>query len=164
MTTEIRQGDVLSESLFRRSDRRTDRTTDDWITPKSIIDALGPFDLDPCASATQPWKTANKMIQPPNDGMKTKWLGRVWLNPPYGNETFRWVNRLIEHGNGIAFIFARTDTSLFHELVFPVADAILFMKGRVTFAKPDGRPGQWNAGVPSCLIAYGEENVKPLES
>ena len=36
--------------------RRRGATSDDWITPRCIIDALGPFDLDPCASATQPWQ------------------------------------------------------------------------------------------------------------
>jgi hypothetical protein len=29
-----------------------------WITPKHIIDALGPFDLDPCASDPRPWDCA----------------------------------------------------------------------------------------------------------
>lgn len=28
---------------------RSPNTTDEWYTPKTIIDALGHFDLDPCA-------------------------------------------------------------------------------------------------------------------
>lgn len=27
---------------------------DEWLTPKYIIDALGPFDLDPCAPIQRP--------------------------------------------------------------------------------------------------------------
>lgn len=34
--------------------------TNDWITPKWLIDALGPFDLDPCASTRQPWPCAKR--------------------------------------------------------------------------------------------------------
>ena len=40
--------------------------TNDWITPKYIIDALGPFDLDPCASASQPWSCAVLSYSPPD--------------------------------------------------------------------------------------------------
>ncbi len=29
--------------------QRVADATDTWLTPKFIIDALGPFDLDPCA-------------------------------------------------------------------------------------------------------------------
>lgn len=30
-----------------------------WLTPRNIIEATGPFDLDPCAApAPQPWPTA----------------------------------------------------------------------------------------------------------
>lgn len=31
-------------------------TTDEWYTPKEIIDALGKFDLDPCAPVKPLWK------------------------------------------------------------------------------------------------------------
>ena len=29
-------------------------TTHDWLTPPEILEALGPFDMDPCASQFQP--------------------------------------------------------------------------------------------------------------
>ena len=31
-------------------------TTDEWYTPKEIIDALGEFDLDPCVPVAPPIK------------------------------------------------------------------------------------------------------------
>lgn len=31
-------------------------TTDEWYTPKEIIDALGKFDLDPCAPVKPLWQ------------------------------------------------------------------------------------------------------------
>lgn len=36
-------------------------TSDDWITPKHVIAAVGPFDLDPCACRKQPWPCAEKV-------------------------------------------------------------------------------------------------------
>lgn len=58
-------------------------TTDEWYTPKEIIDALGKFDLDPCAPVNPLWQTAEIMYNKNQDGLTKKWIGRVWLNPPY---------------------------------------------------------------------------------
>jgi len=33
-------------------------TTHDWLTPPELLQALGAFDMDPCASQYQPWRTA----------------------------------------------------------------------------------------------------------
>lgn len=41
---------------------RGKHTTDDWITPKWLIERLGPFDLDPCASQLQPWPCAKRQL------------------------------------------------------------------------------------------------------
>lgn len=39
-------------------------STDDWYTPRWLIDTLGPFDLDPCAAPenVRPFPTAASMI------------------------------------------------------------------------------------------------------
>ena len=58
-------------------------TTDEWYTPKEIIDALGKFDLDPCAPVKPLWQTAETMYNKKHDGLTKEWAGRVWLNPPY---------------------------------------------------------------------------------
>jgi hypothetical protein len=47
--------------------------SDDWITPQYIIEDLGPFDLDPCASLTQPWATAKTMFTKQVDGLSQPW-------------------------------------------------------------------------------------------
>lgn len=58
-------------------------TTDEWYTPKEIIDALGKFDLDPCAPVNPLWQTATQMYNKNDNGLLQEWVGRVWLNPPY---------------------------------------------------------------------------------
>lgn len=134
-----------------------------WLTPPALLLPLGRFDLDPCAAPLpRPWPTADRMLSLPIDGFAAKWKGRVWLNPPYGKQTGVWLKRLADHGNGIALVFARTETAMFAEQVWPRASGILFLTGRVTFCRPDGRPARKNAGAPSCLVAYGMENADVL--
>jgi phage N-6-adenine-methyltransferase len=136
--------------------------TDSWITPKHIIDQLGYFDLDPCASNPQPWPCAKQSIALPDDGLAAKWEGSVWLNPPY-SQVWTWMHKLAyEHKRGIALIFARTETKGFFENVWRKADAVLFLKGRLWFYKPDGTRGHSNAGGPSVLVAYGETAARQL--
>lgn len=146
-----------------RHERRTARSHE-WLTPPTILKALGRFDLDPCAPVTRPWPTARRHYTIEDDGLSKKWKGRVWMNPPYGYGAVsgRWLQKLSEHGDGIALVFARTETMMFHEHVWPQADAILFLKGRIHFLLPDGsRPG-YSAGAPSVLIAYGMANAHAL--
>lgn len=62
---------------------------------------------------------------------------------------------------GTAFTFARTETKAFHDYVWDEADAVLMLKGRVSFCYPDGTPGR-NGGAPSVLAAFGAEDVARL--
>ena len=136
---------------------------DEWLTPPEIVEALGPFDLDPCAPIVRPWPTAGLHYTKEDDGLYRPWIGRVWCNPPYGTETGKWLKRLSEHGDGIALIFARTETSNFFQYIWPKAQGILFIKGRLSFYNVDGTRGNNSAGAPSCLIAYGQYNADILK-
>lgn len=140
-------------------DFNTNTTNDDqWLTPPWIIETLGPFDLDPCAPVNRPWNTAKEHYTKLDDGLSKPWHGRVWLNPPYGKETFKWLAKLAEHKNGIALIFARTETLGFHEYVWNEADSIFFFKGRLSFYKVTGEKGG-TANAPSCLVSYSPMNT-----
>jgi hypothetical protein len=144
----------------------------EWLTPPEIVQALGEFDLDPCADAGQFYQTAKRMIKPPADGLAEAWKGRVWLNPPYGTKNLiAWLRRMANHGNGIALVPSRTEVEAwFWPYIWEAADAVLFRRGRIHFrlphdAKtlPSGRkPG--NAGHGSVFVAYGRSNVDALRS
>lgn len=121
-----------------------------WLTPPAIKLPLGEFDLDPCAAPG--WPTAIEMWMPPRDGLAHGWSGRVWLNPPYGRETGKWLAKLAAHGNGIALVFARTETRMFAEHVWPRAQGVLFLRGRPHFHLPDGaRAPRVTPAARSCL-------------
>jgi len=138
---------------------------DEWLTPPELLQRLGPFDLDPCSPGRRrPWNTAATHFSLEDNGLARKWFGRVWLNPPYGRETGIWLDKLAQHGDGIALIFARTETEMFFEHVWDKADALLFLRGRLHFHHVDGRRAAHNSGAPSVLVAYGERNVQALEA
>lgn len=146
--------------------RRQGVTTDSWITPQWLLSRLGEFDLDPCACDPQPWATANRMLTEKDDGLLHAWHGFIWCNPPYGNALTTWLNRMALHDNGIALVFARTETKAFHSNVWPFASSILFLRGRLTFCKPTGElaPQGHNSGGPSVLIGYGPTASKRLKA
>lgn len=138
-------------------------TTHDWLTPPEILQALGTFDMDPCASQFQPWRTATTQFTIEDDGLARDWVGRVWCNPPYGPHAEKFLKRMADHGNGIALIFARTETKTFQEHCWARADGMLFMAGRIKFRLPGGGVSG-PAGAPSVLIAYGKENLRALRA
>jgi hypothetical protein len=143
----------------------SDAETVVWLTPRYILDALGVFDLDPCSSVGHPWPCGvENWCLPADDGLLGVWHGRVWLNPPYGLECGLWLRKLGDHGDGIALVFARTETEMFQRWVFPRMSGILFLSGRLYFHYPDGRRALANAGAPSCLIAYGAANAEVLRT
>lgn len=145
-------------------------TTDVWLTPPHVLAALGPFDLDPCAAPEpRPWPTAREHWGPDDTPLLRAWHGRVWLNPPYGKRSVigPWMQRIADHGCGTALIFARTETTVFHDTVWARATAVLFLRGRLTFHLPDGSlpggdNGSGNAGGPSVLVAYGPADALRL--
>lgn len=133
----------------------------EWLTPPWILEKLGEFDLDPCAPVNRPWNIAKHHYTIEDDGLNKKWFGKVFCNPPYDNAG-EWLNKLHDHGNGIALIFARTETEMFFSEVWDKADAILFIKGRLWFYHVTGEKARSNGGAPSVLIAYGNDSVETL--
>jgi hypothetical protein len=137
---------------------------DRWLTPLELINSLGTFDLDPCGAPGHP--TAREVWTPEEvgDGLSMPWHGRVWLNPPYGRTMTDWMRALATHGEGTALVFARTETQMFHDWVWPHATAIAFLRGRLTFLQPDGGKPIANSGAASVLIAYGDRDARALEA
>lgn len=110
-----------------------------------------------------PWRLAPMFYTVEHDGLKMPWCGRVFCNPPYGDQSKYWLNKCAIHGNAIALIFARVETKWFFDHVWKRADAVLFFDKRLKFIRPDGSTGT-GASAPSCLVAYGQNNVEALHN
>lgn len=144
------------------SHQKTVGDTQAWITPRWILDALGPFDLDPCAAEPRPWDCAKENLT--DGGLVALWHGRVWMNPPFHRyQVADWIRMLARHGCGTALLHARTEAEWF-EPAWKTAKAILFLADRLYFHKPDGTRARANSGAPACLVAFGKFDAEKLRS
>jgi hypothetical protein len=86
------------------------------------------------------------------------------MNPPYGKGMEMWIEKLKNHGNGIALIFARTETKVFFNFIWDYADAVLFVKGRIKFLGVNTKGEYVTNKAPmhdSMIVIFGEiNNVK----
>lgn len=107
--------------------------------------------------------TADRCYTKSDDGLGRKWEGRVWLNPPYSRLLVdRFITAMAEHDHGVALIFNRMDSRLWHEVIFPTASALLIIKGRLRFYRQDGTRGD-AAGCGSVLVAWDKDDAEALE-
>lgn len=136
----------------------------EWYTPPHVFEALGlTFDLDPCSpmAGPVPHVPAAAHYTRADDGLACPWFGRVWCNPPYGDQVGRFVGRLAEHGDGVALVASRTDTRWFHS-VAPRAALVCFVKGRLDLLPGPGSSSSRPA-YPSVLLAFGDVCAEALE-
>ena len=139
-----------------RQQKNPEASTDEWYTPRWIIDLLGPFDTDPCSPVVPPYEIAPISYNEEQDGLTHDWQGVVWMNPPYSRKPLRqFCEKMARHGNGLALLVNRQDNLLWQEVIFPSARSMLFMRHRVKFLRPDGTTGSPFFG--SCLVAWGDE-------
>jgi len=123
-------------------------------TPRWILDRLGEFDLDPCAGSPRPWNIAKVNFTEADNGLRQKWEGRVFCNPPFNQYIVcDWVYRMAQHGNGVLLIHARTETAWFSK-VWNYASSIIFLDVRLRFLHADGTPQKENSGAPVILASF----------
>ena len=130
--------------------------TVEWYTPPEIFAALGlQFDLDPASPGADivPWIPATQHFTPTDNGLWYPWRGRVWLNPPYGPTAPDFLARLVDHGDGVALVYTRTESGWW-QATAPRASAVCFMRDRVSFVRHDGYQARSPMG--SALLAFGD--------
>ncbi len=125
----------------------------DWRTPTTFYEVLNKefkFDLDPCAAKGHELAPHNFYE---NDGLKVKWFGVVFMNPPYGRKIMKWLAKAYAevkygHCKVVALIPSRTDTAWWHDIVMQATE-IRFIRGRLCFDD-----GQYPAPFPSCVVVF----------
>lgn len=124
---------MTQDSLFEI--RQTQRTTDDYYTPKWLFDVMRiEFDLDVACPPEGPLFTpAQAFYDQAADGLTKPWFGTVWMNPPYSKPA-PWVERFIEHAQGIALLpFAK---SKWCQALWDSHAAMVYVRA-VTFERSD---------------------------
>ena len=109
----------------------------EWETPQAFFDRLDAefgFNLDAAASPEN--AKCDVYCTKEDDTFDFCWSGTVWLNPPYGREIIRFVEKAyIESVTGatvVVLVPARTDTRWWHDYVMK-ADEIRLVRGRLRF-------------------------------
>lgn len=124
-------------------------------TPKWLAEDLlqvFSWDIDVCSDEPN---ICRKYFDKEVDGLRQEWLGLCWMNPPYGREIGRWVEKArYSFGNVVCLLPARTDTKWWHNNV-PHASFVVFIRGRLQF---EGTPT--NAPFPSCFVVFGSITIE----
>lgn len=132
-----------------------------WETPIDFYNELNKefgFTLDPCCSL----KTAKceKFYTVKENGLVQDWGKEVvFMNPPYGREQIEWIKKaynesLKENTIVVCLIPSRTDTKVWHDIIFPYAE-VRFLKGRLKFGNSKNA-----APFPSALVIFGKSDKK----
>lgn len=132
--------------------------SDEWFTPKHIFDALGlEFDLDPCSPIEGSVVPAKQRYSLPFDGLTAPWFGLVWMNPPY-SKPGPWVDKWLEHGNGLALV--PMSKSKWFDRLWNSEVAIVALQPGIKFNRPDGPAKQIFLGF--VLASIGNTGYQAL--
>lgn len=127
--------------------------TDQWATPQAFFDewdAIFRFDLDVCADSRNAkcWRYFSEQ----DNGLYQVWApNRCWMNPPYGREIGRWMQKAYDESQKgatvVCLVPARTDTAWWHD--YAMKGTITFIRGRLKFGDATN-----SAPFPSAVVVF----------
>ena len=128
--------------------------TDLWSTPQDLFDKLNVkygFTLDVCATPKN--AKCARFFTKKDDGLRQSWDGVCWMNPPYGREIGRWMQKASECGaTVVCLVPSRTDTAWWHD--YAMRGTITFLRGRLKFG------GHKNsAPFPSAIVVFNSSDL-----
>lgn len=129
--------------------------SNEWATPMKLFNELNKefdFTLDPCS--THENAKCKKHFTIKENGLKRSWSKEtVFMNPPYGREIKKWVEKAykesLKGATVVCLIPARTDTTYWHDFIFGKADDIRFLRGHLKFGDSKN-----SAPFPSAVVVY----------
>ena len=125
----------------------------EWETPQDFFekyDKKYKFTLDVCASENN--AKCKKYFSIDDDGLAQDWFGICWMNPPYGTQIKKWMQKAyiasIENGTTVVCLVpARTDTAWWHD--YAMKGEITFLRGRLKFSGL-----KTGAPFPSAIVVF----------
>ena len=129
-----------------------------WETPPDLFEFgcnLFNFrpEIDVCATAQD--KKCELFIG--EDSLNKEWKRDFWMNPPYQNVK-DWIRKAyfshIKYNvSGLALLFAKVDTKVWHECILHGQAEVYFIQGRIKFFK-NGAESKNPAPYPSAFVFW----------
>jgi hypothetical protein len=121
--------------------------SDEFYTPRAIVDALPPIDLDPFSPPHRPVPAREHCVGAEGgDGFALVWRGVVFGNPPYSSGNLprfcRKARFEVESGSAslvIGLIPAKPGAGYWHDHVHGIA-RVGYVRGRILFHDRAGEP------------------------
>lgn len=117
---------------------------DTWCTPKWLTDAIGPWDLDPCANERSHVQASRefRLDERGEDGLfmasKVDAKHRVFINPPY-SDVLPWIEAYAH--TRFCFLLKFDPSTEWFATLMQHTKLVLFPRGtRVQFEAPEGVP------------------------
>lgn len=132
--------------------------TDEWPTPPDLFNRLDKefgFTVDVCATPDN--AKCDRYFTKDNDGLSQQWTGTCWMNPPYGREIGKWMEKAHAAATDgqadvvVCLVPARTDTAWWHN--YAVKGEVRFIRGRLRFGG-----AKYNAPFPSAIVVFRGKN------
>ena len=127
----------------------------DWETPQRLFDKLDAefhFTWDVCALPKN--AKCKSFYTPCDDGLSKSWTGVCWMNPPYGRDIEKWMQKAFyESQRGVTVVClvpARTDTEWWHK--YALHGEIRFLRGRLKFQGAEA-----TAPFPSAVVIFRDQ-------
>src|SRR5262245_38956275 len=121
---------------------------------------FGPFDLDAAASPAN--AKCPRFFTAAQDGLRQRWTGKVWLNPPYGRGVIgRWLRKAwesVRDGTAevvVCLVPARPTVNWWLQIVKPHAHEVRDLPGRLKFN--NGK----QAAPYGCSLVVFRQAVRP---
>lgn len=124
----------------------------EWETPQAFFDKydeIYSFNTDVCAALNN--AKCTHFFSKDDSGLDKNWHGRCWMNPPYGREIGKWMQKAYEEAQKgatvVCLVPARTDTKWWHD--YAMKGEIEFIRGRLKF---NGHKN--SAPFPSAIVVF----------
>ena len=135
--------------------------SNEWATPQYLFNILNNefhFTLDPCATLDN--AKCSKFYTIADNGLKHSWSKDiVFMNPPYGGNTGKWIEKAWYEGQEgavvVCLIVSSTDRSYWHDYIFPYASEIRWIRGRLTFGVAKS-----TAPFASAIVIFDNKKAK----
>lgn len=126
--------------------------TVEWATPHDLFAELNEvfhFDLDACATPAN--AKCPRFFTKEQNALTKRWAGTVWMNPPYGREIARFMEKAYQESLSgstvVCLVPSRTDTDWWHR--YAKRGQIIHLRGRLKFGG-----ASTSAPFPSAIVIF----------